>query len=142
MNYAAILTPFVSIAVLISCNKACAEAKSAEARASHLQVEFVDCPKCDKRMRILEDGKKAFINRSKVSELERPKMVERAKRFLKLAKPIKLANPKTPLMGWSSWNTFGAEISEGVIVETARAMVTNGLRDAGYVYVNLDDGFF
>lgn len=142
MNHAAIFTSFVVIAVSISCDKACAKANAADAHAFGSQVEFVDCPKCDKRMRISEDGKKAFINRSKASELERAEMVERAKRFLKLAEPIKPANPKTPLMGWSSWNTFGAEISEGVIVETARAMVTNGLRDAGYVYVNLDDGFF
>lgn len=142
MNHAAIFMSLIAIAVSISCDKACAKANAADAHAFGSQVEFVDCPKCDKRMRISEDGKKAFINRSKVSELERAEMVERAKRFLKLAEPIKPANPKTPLMGWSSWNTFGAEISEGVIVETARAMVTNGLRDAGYVYVNLDDGFF
>ena len=47
-----------------------------------------------------------------------------------------------PLMGWSSWNTFGCEISEDVILETARAMATNGLKAAGYTYVNIDDGFF
>ncbi len=47
-----------------------------------------------------------------------------------------------PLMGWSSWNTFGVEISEDLILETARAMATNGLQAAGYTFVNIDDGFF
>ncbi|MBQ0033174.1 MAG: alpha-galactosidase [bacterium] len=45
-------------------------------------------------------------------------------------------------MGWSSWNTFGVDISEEIILETARAMATNGLKEAGYRYVNIDDGFF
>jgi len=48
---------------------------------------------------------------------------------------------KTPPMGWSSWNQFGEEINEALIVATIDAMVANGLRDAGYVYVNLDDGW-
>jgi len=48
---------------------------------------------------------------------------------------------KTPPMGWSSWNQFGVEINEKLIIETIDAMVQNGMRDAGYVYVNLDDGW-
>ena len=52
------------------------------------------------------------------------------------------AAPNTPLMGWSSWNTFALDISEEIIVDVARAMATNGLKAAGYVYVNIDDGFF
>ena len=52
------------------------------------------------------------------------------------------ANPLTPLMGWSSWNTFAEHISEDIILGVAQAMATNGLKDAGYVYVNIDDGFF
>lgn len=48
---------------------------------------------------------------------------------------------KTPPMGWSSWNNFGVEISEKLLVETIDAMVANGMRDAGYIYVNLDDGW-
>ena len=35
-------------------------------------------------------------------------------------------------MGWSSWNTFGVDISEDIILDTARAMATNGLKAAGY----------
>lgn len=47
----------------------------------------------------------------------------------------------TPPLGWSSWNNFGEDINEQLIVETIDAMVANGMRDAGYVYVNLDDGW-
>lgn len=49
---------------------------------------------------------------------------------------------KTPMMGWSSWNTFRININEDLINETADAMVAKGLKDAGYNYVNIDDGFF
>ncbi len=48
---------------------------------------------------------------------------------------------KTPPLGWVSWNQFGDNINEALIVETVDAMVANGMRDAGYVYVNLDDGW-
>ncbi len=50
-----------------------------------------------------------------------------------------LAN--TPPMGWSSWNNFGVEIDEQLLIETIDTMVANGMRDAGYIYVNLDDGW-
>ena len=45
----------------------------------------------------------------------------------------------TPPMGWSSWNTFRNSIDENLIKETAEALVKTGLKDAGYIYVNLDD---
>ena len=44
-----------------------------------------------------------------------------------------------PQMGWNSWNKFGGNISEDLIRGIADALVETGLRDAGYVYVNLDD---
>lgn len=47
----------------------------------------------------------------------------------------------TPPIGWSSWNNFGEDIDERLIVETIDAMIANGMRDAGYVFVNLDDGW-
>lgn len=47
----------------------------------------------------------------------------------------------TPPMGWSSWNTFAHHIDEKVIRETADALVDTGLRDAGYVYLNIDDHY-
>ena len=47
----------------------------------------------------------------------------------------------TPQMGWSSWNCFMTDINEDLIKATADAMVELGLVDAGYVYLNLDDGW-
>lgn len=54
-----------------------------------------------------------------------------AKKFESLA--------RTPPMGWNSWNHFGCEVSETLIKEMADAMVSSGMRDAGYVYLNIDD---
>jgi alpha-galactosidase len=45
----------------------------------------------------------------------------------------------TPPMAWNSWNKFGCEVNEELIRQTADAMVSTGLKDAGYQYVNLDD---
>lgn len=45
----------------------------------------------------------------------------------------------TPPMGWSSWNRFGCDIDQWKIREIADAMVSSGLKDAGYRYVNVDD---
>ena len=49
---------------------------------------------------------------------------------------------ETPTMGWSSWNAFGFEISEDIIKSQADALIETGLKDAGYKYVNIDDGYF
>ena len=50
--------------------------------------------------------------------------------------------PKTPLMGWASWNSFRVNIDEKLIMSQADALVSKGLKDAGYSYINIDDGFF
>jgi len=50
--------------------------------------------------------------------------------------------PRPPLMGWASWNQFGAKIDEGVIKGQADAMVSSGLAAVGFQYINIDDGFF
>ncbi|XP_027361750.1 alpha-galactosidase 3 isoform X2 [Abrus precatorius] len=44
---------------------------------------------------------------------------------------------QTPQMGWNSWNFFACNINETVIKETADALVSTGLADLGYVYVNI-----
>jgi alpha-galactosidase len=46
---------------------------------------------------------------------------------------------QTPPMGWNSWNTFEGEIDDKTVREMADEMVKSGMRDAGYVYVNIDD---
>lgn len=53
--------------------------------------------------------------------------------------PGKLA--PTPPMGWSSWNKFDEHIDDATVRAMADAMVSTGLRDAGYTYVNIDDGW-
>ena len=46
---------------------------------------------------------------------------------------------KTPPMGWNDWNAFGCNVSAALVAQTAQAIVSSGLRDAGYSYVNIDD---
>lgn len=50
--------------------------------------------------------------------------------------------PQTPIMGWASWNNFRANISEDIIKAQADAMSSNGMKEAGYIYLNTDDGFY
>nr|WP_321408575.1 glycoside hydrolase family 27 protein [uncultured Carboxylicivirga sp.] len=47
----------------------------------------------------------------------------------------------TPPMGWNSWNTFGTDINEKLVKDIADAFVETGLKDAGYEYLVLDDGW-
>lgn len=50
-----------------------------------------------------------------------------------------LAN--TPPMGWNSWNTFETNINEQLVKEIADIMVLSGMKEAGYTYLVLDDGW-
>jgi len=54
----------------------------------------------------------------------------------------KKTKPKTPLMGWASWNNFHVNINEEIIKKQADFMVSSGMKDAGYNFINIDDGFF
>jgi alpha-galactosidase len=45
----------------------------------------------------------------------------------------------TPPMGWNSWNHFAGKVDDAGVRAAADAMVSSGMRDAGYVYVNIDD---
>ncbi len=45
----------------------------------------------------------------------------------------------TPPMGWNSWHAFRCDVNEERIRETADAMVANGMKDAGYQYIVVDD---
>lgn len=47
-----------------------------------------------------------------------------------------------PVMGWSSWNTYRVNINDALIKKQADAMVQKGLKEVGYKYINIDDGFF
>ena len=58
--------------------------------------------------------------------------------LLRLAAGLDNGLARTPPMGWSSWNAFHDQIDEALVRETADALVSTGLAEAGYVYVNLD----
>jgi len=47
----------------------------------------------------------------------------------------------TPPMGWNSWNTFQTNINEQLVKDIADVMVSSGMKDAGYQYIVLDDGW-
>ncbi|GIF26281.1 alpha-galactosidase [Actinoplanes tereljensis] len=46
---------------------------------------------------------------------------------------------RTPPMGFNDWNAFGCDVTEDLIKQTADLFITEGLRDAGYTYLNIDD---
>ena len=46
---------------------------------------------------------------------------------------------QTPPMGWNSWNYFSDKVDDKDIREAADAIVASGMKEAGYVYVNIDD---
>ena len=56
--------------------------------------------------------------------------------------PLCLVAQNPPLMGWSSWNTYGYQINDSVLKAQADAMVNLGFKDCGYNHINIDDGFF
>jgi len=45
----------------------------------------------------------------------------------------------TPPMGWNSWNHFACRVTAADVRAAADAIAANGMKDAGYVYVNIDD---
>jgi alpha-galactosidase len=45
----------------------------------------------------------------------------------------------TPPMGWNSWNHFAGKVTDADVRGAADALVASGMRDAGYIYVNIDD---
>ena len=47
----------------------------------------------------------------------------------------------TPPLGWNSWNCWGGAVSQEKVLGSARAMVAKGLRDHGWTYINIDDGW-
>ena len=47
----------------------------------------------------------------------------------------------TPPMGWNSWNAFHTDITEQKIKDAAQAMVSSGMKAAGYEYINIDDAW-
>jgi len=46
---------------------------------------------------------------------------------------------RTPPMGWNSWNKFAGRVDDAAVRGMADAMAANGMKEAGYVYINIDD---
>ena len=46
---------------------------------------------------------------------------------------------RTPQMGWNNWNSLGCDVSQDLLLDTAKILVNVGLKDVGYNYVVLDD---
>ena len=46
---------------------------------------------------------------------------------------------RTPPMGWNSWNKFAGRVDDATVRSIADAMASNGMREAGYLYINIDD---
>jgi alpha-galactosidase len=59
--------------------------------------------------------------------------------LLPLSLPAQDKIAVTPPMGWNSWNHFAERVDDSTIRTTADALVSTGMRDAGYVFVNIDD---
>ncbi len=47
----------------------------------------------------------------------------------------------TPAMGWNSWNHFAKRVTDKDVRAAADAIVASGMKDAGYIYVNIDDAW-
>ena len=56
-----------------------------------------------------------------------------------LSLPEEAELARTPPMGWNSWNHFGCKVTDAIVRAQADAMVSSGMRAAGYVYINIDD---
>ncbi len=58
-----------------------------------------------------------------------------------LAAPLSAQKPLAalPAMGWNSWNHFAGRVTDAEVRSAADQLVSTGMRDAGYIYVNLDD---
>ena len=46
---------------------------------------------------------------------------------------------RTPPMGWNSWNHFACQVTGADVRSAADAIASNGMKAAGYIYVNIDD---
>jgi len=56
--------------------------------------------------------------------------------------PAKQVSVTPPPMGWSSWNSFSNTIDSTIVMQQTKALVSSGLKDAGYQYINIDEGWW
>ena len=62
-------------------------------------VEFRECPKCDRRIRVSPDAKTAYVNLSRLDGASKKARAARAEKLLALAKPLPDTGVKRPLQG-------------------------------------------
>ncbi len=55
---------------------------------------------------------------------------------------LKAVSIPLPPMGWSSWNSFSNTVDVQIVMQQARAMAANGMKRAGYEYINIDEGWW
>jgi alpha-galactosidase len=60
---------------------------------------------------------------------------------LPIAVPAQTKVAATPAMGWNSWNHFATRVTDKDVRAAADAIVSSGMKDAGYIYVNIDDAW-
>jgi alpha-galactosidase len=60
---------------------------------------------------------------------------------LPVALPAQTTVAATPAMGWNSWNHFATRVTDKDVRAAADAIVASGMKDAGYIYVNIDDAW-
>jgi len=58
------------------------------------------------------------------------------------SRPVKQGTISLPPMGWSSWNSFSNTVDSKVIVQQTQALVSSGMKKAGYAYINIDEGWW
>src|SRR5271169_4510759 len=59
--------------------------------------------------------------------------------YVALAGAVDSTVAATPPMGWNSWNHVACKVTASDVRSAADAIASNGMKDAGYVYVNIDD---
>ena len=60
---------------------------------------------------------------------------------LPVALPAQTKVAATPAMGWNSWNHFATRVTDKDVRTAADQIVSSGMKDAGYIYVNIDDSW-
>ncbi len=80
-----------------------------------------------------------FLKKNKICPVCTAKKIINGTRLNLNPPPFENGAAKTPPMGWASWNLFGRNINEKIIVEMADAMQALHLGELGYTYLNVDD---
>jgi alpha-galactosidase len=104
------------------------------------------CGPCYELPRILDNGNGMKTKRSNKMKNKRKISLTAMVGFLILGSFFQVSAldnglAKTPPMGWNSWNIFAGNIDETKIKQIADTMVSSGMRDAGFIYLNLDDNW-